>query len=83
MATPLAKRMQIKPGHRILAVNAPEDYAHALGELPAGARLVTRGDPASADHVHVFVRDSADLARLGPKAIAGVQGGAVTWIAYP
>jgi hypothetical protein len=83
VAAPLAKRMQVKPGHRILAVNAPEDYAHALGELPEGARLVTRGDPASADQVHVFVRDSADLARLGRKAIAGVQGGAVTWIAYP
>jgi hypothetical protein len=83
VAAPLAKRMQVKPGQKILAVNAPKDYAHALGELPEGARLVTRGDPAGADHVHVFVRDSADLARLGPKAIAGVRGGAVTWIAYP
>jgi hypothetical protein len=83
MPAPLARRMQVKPGQRILAVNAPKDYAALLGELPDGARLVTRGDPAGADHVHVFVTDSRDVARLGPKAIAGVQGGAVTWIAYP
>jgi hypothetical protein len=83
MAAPLAKRMQVKPGHTILAVNAPKDYAERLGDLPDGARVVTRGDPARADHVHVFVRDSRDVARLGPKAIAGVQAGAVTWIAYP
>ena len=83
MAAPLAKRMQVKPGHKILAVNAPKDYAERLGELPQGARLVTRGDPAAADHVHVFVRDSSDVARLGPKAIAGAEAGAVTWIAYP
>ena len=83
MAAPLAKRMQVKPGQTILAVNAPKDYAERLGELPDGARLVTRGDPARADQVHVFVRDSNDLARLGPRAIAGVHGGAVTWIAYP
>ena len=83
MAAPLAKRMQVKPGQTILAVNAPNDYVQRLGELPDGARLVTRGDPARADQVHVFVRDSKDVARLGPKAIAGVQGGAVTWIAYP
>jgi hypothetical protein len=83
MAAPLAKRMQVKPGQTILAFNAPEDYAERLGELPEGARLVTRGDPARADHVHVFVRDSDDLRRLGQKAIAGVHGGAVTWIAYP
>jgi hypothetical protein len=83
MAAPLAKRMQVKPGQKVLAVNAPEDYAALLGELPEGATVVTRGDPARADHVHMFVKDTRDLARLGPKAIAGVQGGAVTWIAYP
>jgi hypothetical protein len=83
MAAPLAKRMQVKSGQRILAVNAPTDYAALLGELPDGATLVTRGDPAGADHVHVFVKDTHDLGRLGPKAIAGVHGGAVTWIAYP
>jgi hypothetical protein len=83
MAAPLAKRMQIKPGQTILAVNAPAEYEARLGELPEGARLVTRGDPARADHVHVFVRDSKELARHGPKAIAGAHGGAVTWIAYP
>jgi hypothetical protein len=83
MAAPLAKRMHVRPGQKILAVNAPKDYAERLGELPDGARLVTRGDPAGADHVHVFVRDSKDLARLGPKAIAGIKGGAVAWIAYP
>jgi hypothetical protein len=83
MAAPLAKRMQVKAGQTVLAVNAPKDYAERLGELPEGTRLVTRGEPARADHVHVFVRDSKDLARLGPKAIAGVKGGAVTGIAYP
>ena len=61
----------------------PEGLRRRLGELPEGARLVTRGDPGRADHVHVFVRDSSDLARLGAKAVAGVHGGAVTWIAYP
>lgn len=79
MAAPLAKRMQVRAGQRILAVNAPKDYAALLGELPEGAELVTRGEPRNADHL----RDSGDLARLGPKAIAGVNAGAVTWIAYP
>jgi hypothetical protein len=48
----LAKRMQVKPGQRVPAVGAPEDYAALLGDLPEGARVVTRGDPARADHVH-------------------------------
>jgi len=83
VATALAKRLRIRPGQMVLAVNAPADYAERLGALPEGARIVTRGDPARADHVHVFVRDSGDLARLGPRAIAGARGGAIIWIAYP
>jgi hypothetical protein len=83
MAAPLARRLQIKPGQTVLTVNAPADYAETLGELPDGARLVGRGEPAGADHVHVFVRDTGELARHGPTAIAGARAGAVTWIAYP
>ena len=37
MAAPLAKRMQVRPGQRILTVNAPKDYAALLGGLPARA----------------------------------------------
>jgi hypothetical protein len=83
MAAPLAKRLQIRPGQTVMTVNAPPEYARALGDLPDGARLVAGGDPAEADHVHVFVRDSGELARLGPQAVAGARAGAVTWIAYP
>jgi hypothetical protein len=83
MAAPLAKRLQVRPGQTVVTVNAPADYAGALGDLPDGARLVAGGDPAGADHVHVFVRDSGELARLGPQAVAGARAGAVTWIAYP
>jgi len=83
MAAPLAKRLQIRPGQTVLTVNAPAGYAGALGELPDGARLVTDGDPAGADHVHVFVRDTRELAEHGPAAVAGARAGAVTWIAYP
>jgi len=39
--------------------------------------------PPRADHVHVFVRDTSQLARHGPKAVAGARAGAVTWSAYP
>jgi hypothetical protein len=47
-----------------------------------GATVVKRGDPAKADAVHVFVRDTRELARFGPKAVAGALAGATVWIAY-
>jgi hypothetical protein len=79
VASSLSRKLQVKPGQKVLAVNAPPGYAQSL----EGASVVSRGDPAKADHVHVFVRDTRDLARLGPRAVSGAQAGAVVWIAYP
>jgi hypothetical protein len=79
MAASLSRKLVVRPGHKVLVVNAPAGYADSLED----ATVVTRGDPAKADAVHVFVRDTRDLARLGPKAVAGAQAGATVWIAYP
>ncbi len=37
--TPLAKKLGIKPGARVNAINPPEDIEQILGELPEGVRL--------------------------------------------
>ena len=37
--TPLAKKLGIKPGTRLLAVNAPADYAALLDPLPENVTL--------------------------------------------
>jgi hypothetical protein len=79
MASSLSRKLVVKPGQKVLVVNAPAGYAEAL----EGASVVTRSDPAKADAVHVFVRDRRELARHGPKAIAGALAGATVWIAYP
>ena len=79
MAASLSRKLVVKPGDKVLAVNAPDGYPDAL----EGATVVSRGDPAKADAVHVFVRDTRELARFGPRAVAGAAAGATVWIAYP
>ena len=79
MAASLARKLVVRPGQKVLVVNAPVGYGESLDE----ATVVTRGDPAKADAVHVFVRDTRELARFGPKAVAGALAGATVWIAYP
>ncbi len=37
--TPLPKKLGIKADHRVGLVNAPEDFAKTLGELPNGVTL--------------------------------------------
>jgi hypothetical protein len=78
----LAKKLQIKPGQRIVVVNAPPGYAGQLGPLPAGALLATRLT-GMFDAVHLFVKSVAELNRLAPKAIRALRQDGLLWIAYP
>jgi len=83
MAAPLPKRMQLKPGHTVLVVNAPPDYTALLDPLPEGAWLVTDRDLGDVDALHLFVRDQAEVAQHGLMAVAAAEAGATVWIAYP
>ncbi|EYF08207.1 YdeI/OmpD-associated family protein [Chondromyces apiculatus] len=82
MTSALAAKLQLKAGHRVLLIDAPEDHAGALDPLPEGATL-SRTARGTFDVVHLFVQQAKDLARNAPKAIAAVREGGVLWISYP
>ncbi|MCX6032431.1 MAG: hypothetical protein NT169_24455 [Chloroflexi bacterium] len=78
----LLKKLLIKPGQRVLILNAPPDYPEALGPLPEGA-IQADGPDGTLDFVHLFVKDSAELARLAPVALAAIKRDGLLWISYP
>lgn len=80
--TPLAKKLGIKPGTRILKINAPSEYGGWLGELPEGARLVATAPKAGSDIVHLFVTSIAELARDLPKARAAIAPEGAIWVSW-
>jgi hypothetical protein len=82
MATPLTKKLQIKPGQRILLLNPPADYLQTLGELPTGVQLVA-GNGSPADLVQLFVASSQELAQHLPTALAALHPDTIFWICYP
>jgi hypothetical protein len=77
----VARKLQIKPGFRLLAVNPPGKYAQIVGGLPDGASVT--GDAADADVVHLFVTNRADLAAHLPRIAELVTPDAILWISYP
>jgi hypothetical protein len=84
----LARTLRVKPGQRVLVLNAPDGYVERLEPLPSDARLVERardavGDQRGFDAVHLFVRDRAELDRLAPAALAIGAHDAPVWICYP
>src|SRR3990172_3388258 len=80
--TTLAKKLLIKPGHRILLLNVPERYMGQLSPLPEGAAVDSRLE-GKFDCVHLFAQNKAILERDAPEAMAAVKPGGLLWIAYP
>lgn len=80
--TPLAKKLGLKDGSRLVPVNAPPDYADWLGTLPPGAALVARLGP-SADIVHLFATRRSVLARELRHLRTALRPDATTWVSWP
>lgn len=80
--TPLSKKLGIKQAHRVLLIEAPENYQSLLAPLPPAVRFVSRPD-ATVDIAHVFVTQREQLSRnlialrnkLGPEA--------ALWVSWP
>lgn len=69
----LSRRLLIQTGQRVLVINAPAGY-----ELSSAG-----GADASADVVHLFARDRAQLERDAPKALKALKPGGILWAFYP
>jgi len=81
-STPLAKKLGIKEGSRIVLVNAPKDFQSYLGELPDGVEFVQH--PAkSLDIVLFFVVTERVLARDFARLAGKLGPNGMIWIAWP
>ena len=81
--TTLAKKLGIKPGYRLLIVNAPEGYLQMAGPLPEGVTVATAPGGQTFDVVQVFVRDKSDIDSYGPQALNAAKPGGLVWFTYP
>ena len=61
-ASPLARKLKLKPGLRAAVIGAPAGYLESL-DPPAGVTMIEALD-GPLDWVQVFVRTSADLAAI-------------------
>lgn len=79
---PLTEKLGLKGQLRALIMNAPKGYRTLLGPLPPDITVNTKAS-GRYDFVHLFVTNQAELATLGPAALAAVKPMAIFWISYP
>jgi hypothetical protein len=84
-ATPLFRKLGIKPGHCVAFLNAPKGFSRTVGPLPVGCRVMELDDvePTAIDVVLYFGEShelvSAAFAVL--KARLAINGG--LWLCWP
>ena len=73
--TDLAKKLRIVDGRRVRLMRAPDRHIPLLGEAERSS--------GAADVVLLYSRNSEQLARDAPGAVAAVEQDGVLWVCYP
>lgn len=79
--TSLAKKLGIRPGHRVLVLNPPDGYLERL-TLPDGVTLAAEPDEVQADVVQAFAPSRAELDRIAATAMDALAPGGILWFSH-
>ncbi len=79
---PLAQKLGIKPGMRLIILNAPDDYASTLGELPEGIEM-TQTFEGQFDFIQFFTTEKAVLENRFDELKRILQPDGMLWISWP
>ena len=82
-ATPLPRKLGIKPEARLGLISAPDGFDATLGELPAGVRVRRRLGPGPYDVIVAFHARRAQLERRLPALAQALDPAGGLWIAWP
>jgi len=80
--TPLVKKLGIKAGDRIHAVNAPADYFALVAPLPNEVTILSRATD-NLSFVHIFTVSRSDLTKLLVKFLPRIQRNGMIWVSWP
>lgn len=80
--TPLAKKLGIKAGQRLLLVNPPAGYTELLAPLPEPVFFVQKLG-ADVDLMQIFCSDRAELARRLAQARQRLGPESMVWVSWP
>ena len=84
-ATPLVRKLGIKPGHRVAVLNAPAGFSETLGTLPEDVEIVDSldADKGAYDVVLWFGTRRAELERIVYDVRAVLEQNGGLWIGWP
>lgn len=83
MSDTLAQRLGVRPGDRLLILNAPERYLRLL-EPPEEIHIDLGSiEGTEYDQVHLFTLDKGTVDREVPRVLAVTGPNTLLWVCYP
>lgn len=80
--TPLAKKLGIKPGQKVVTIDAPAGYSKLLAPLPEAVSF-GRKATAGADFVHLFISERKALEKELKRLRKLLADTGVLWVSWP
>lgn len=80
---PLMKKLGIKPGHKIVILDAPVGFEELLGPLPEGTDWLDEIRMGEMDYVHFFTKSAEDLKEIFPDLKDAIHKKGAIWISWP
>lgn len=78
----LPEKLGIKPGSRILILNAPANYGDTLGQLPGDVIVRVRFNGLF-DFIQFFTKQKAELEKQFPRLKKSLRQDGMVWISWP
>ena len=80
--TPLAQKLGIKAGAKVVNLGAPSGYAKLLAPLPEGVSFSEKA-AVGADFIHLFVKDRRTLEKELKRLRRILADAGTLWVSWP
>ena len=80
--TPLAQKLGIKAGQKVVTINAPANYSKLLAPLPEDVSFVRKAT-AGAGFVHLFISTRKALEKELSRLRTLIADTGVLWVSWP
>ncbi len=80
--TPLAKKLGIKPGFKILVINGPDYYYDLFEDLPDDIQKLSEGEK-DVDFIHFFVKEKSELEKRFDTLKSYLKMEGMIWVSWP
>lgn len=81
--SPLAKKLGIKEGNRILLFQEPKNYFKLFDYLPEGLVQLKSARTNSADFIHLFLTKQSELHKAGIRFKPALKKEGTMWVSWP